>query len=187
MSTGSAMRASPVGFAFDRRQDVLREAAKSAEFTHDHAEGIKGAQATALAVYLARTGASKRDIRREIMDGFGYDLGRALAQIRPAYGFNVTCQRTVPEAIIAFLESESWEDAVRNAVSLGGDADTLACITGGIAEAFYGSIPEPVRAKVKDTLTDDLWAVTERFCGKYVDVGPTSVSRRRRERAAPDT
>jgi ADP-ribosylglycohydrolase len=184
---GSAMRASPVGFAFHRRQDVLREAAKSAEFTHDHAEGIKGAQATALAVYLARTGASKRDIRREIMDGFGYDLGRSLAKIRPAYGFNETCQRTVPEAIIAFLESESWEDAVRNAVSLGGDADTLACITGGIAEAFYGSIPEPVRAKVKDILTDDLWAVTERFCGKYVDAGPTSVSRRRREHAAPDT
>jgi ADP-ribosylglycohydrolase len=165
---GSAMRVSPVGFAFTRMHDVLREAAKSAEFTHDHPEGIKGAQATALAVYLARTGATKEDICGEITKGFGYDLGRSLAQIRLGYSFNESCQGTVPEAIIAFLESESWEDAVRNAISLGGDSDTLACITGGIAEAFYGPVPEYIRAKVRDILTDDLWTITEQFCMKYI-------------------
>jgi ADP-ribosylglycohydrolase len=165
---GSAMRVSPVGFAFACREDVLREAGKSAEFTHNHPEGIKGAQATALAIYLARTGAAKDDIRREIGDGFGYNLDRTLEAIRPGYGFDETCQRTVPEAIIAFLESDSWEDAVRNAVSLGGDSDTLACITGGIAEAFYGGVPKPVEAKVRKVLPADLWATTERFCAKFV-------------------
>jgi len=179
---GSAMRVSPVGFAFTRRRDVLREAARSAEFSHNHPEGIKGAQATALAVYLARSGTTKGRIRREIAKTFGYDLDRTMAAIRPNYGFDETCQGTVPEAIIAFLESESWEDAVRNAVSLGGDSDTLACITGGIAEAFYGPVPGHVRDKVRALLTDELWTITERFCRKYSDAGRKSVSRRRRSR-----
>jgi ADP-ribosylglycohydrolase len=168
---GAAMRVSPVGFAFTRRQDVLREAARSAEFSHNHPEGIKGAQATALSVYLARTGTTKKEIRSEIAKTFGYDLDRTLSDIRPDYGFDETCQGTVPEAIIAFLESESWEDAVRNAVSLGGDSDTLACITGGIAEAFYGPVPPHVRGKVKETLRDELWKITERFCKTYMKAG----------------
>lgn len=179
---GSAMRVSPVGFAFDRREEVLREAARSAEFTHGHPEGIKGAQATAVAIYLARTGATKNDIRQEIVANFGYDLARTLGEIRPSYGFFETCQRTVPEAIIAFLESESWEDAVRNAVSLGGDSDTLACITGGIAEAFYGPVPEGVHAQVRKVLPGDLWAIVEQFHRKYPGTGPTSRSTRTRRR-----
>ncbi|MFO7734386.1 MAG: ADP-ribosylglycohydrolase family protein [Candidatus Aminicenantes bacterium] len=164
---GSAMRASPVGFAFDTVDDVLREAARSAKFTHNHPEGIKGAQAAALAVFLARTERSKDLIRSEIAARFGYDLARTVDEIRPSYRFDESCQRTVPEAIVAFLESTSYEDAVRNAVSLGGDSDTLACITGGIAEAFYGTVPARARAKVRRLLTPDLLEVAERFCARY--------------------
>ena len=164
---GSAMRASPIGFAFDTVDDVLREAARSARFSHNHPEGIKGAQATALAVFLARTERSKDLIRSEIAARFGYDLDRTVDDIRPSYGFDETCQRTVPEAIVAFLDSTSYEDAVRNAVSLGGDSDTLACITGGIAEAFFGPVPPRIRDKVRRILTPDLREVTERFCARY--------------------
>ena len=164
---GSAMRVSPVGFAFTTVDNVLREAARTAEFTHNHPEGIKGAQATALAVFLARTAHDKELIRKEIASRFDYDLGRTVAEIRPYYGFEETCQRTVPEAIIAFLESESYEDAVRNAVSLGGDADTLACITGGIAEAFYGPVPSDIRQQVREALTPELWGITRQFCDRY--------------------
>lgn len=164
---GSAMRASPVGFAFDTVDDVLREAARSAEFTHNHPEGIKGAQATALAVFLARTERDKGLIRAEIAGRFGYDLDRTVDGIRPSYGFDESCQRTVPEAVVAFLDSSSYEDAVRNAVSLGGDSDTLACITGGIAEAFYGPVPPPIRAKVRKILTPELREITEQFCARY--------------------
>jgi len=164
---GSAMRVSPVGFAFGTVDEVLREAARSAEFTHNHLEGIKGAQATALAVFLARTARDKGVIRQEISSRFEYDLGRTIDEIRPDYGFDETCQRTVPEAIISFLESDSYEDAIRNAVSLGGDADTLACITGGIAEAFYGPVPPDIREKVRETLTPELWGITKAFCGRY--------------------
>ena len=160
---GSAMRASPVGFAFDTVEEVLREAQRSAEFTHDHPEGIKGAQATALAVFLARTEWDKDLIRSEVTSRFGYDLGRTLEEIRPGYGHDETCQRTVPEALISFLESDSYEDAVRNAVSLGGDADTLACIAGGIAEAYYGPLPGEIMKKVQEILPSDLWEVTDRF------------------------
>ncbi|MBP1769686.1 MAG: ADP-ribosylglycohydrolase, partial [Candidatus Aminicenantes bacterium] len=146
---GSAMRVSPVGFAFDTVDDVLREAARSAEFSHDHPEGIKGAQATALAILMARTGHDKARIREEIALKFGYDLARTVDGIRPAYGHDESCQKTVPEAIICFLESGSYEDCVRNAVSLGGDADTLACIAGGIAEAYYGPVPPEIRHKAR--------------------------------------
>lgn len=138
---GSAMRVSPVGFAFDTIKSVLLEAEKTAVPTHDHPEGVKGAQATALAVFLARTGSTKEEIRNEISSRFGYDLNRTCDQIRPAYKFDVTCQGSVPEATIAFLDSTDYESAIRLAISLGGDADTLACITGGIAQAFYGVIP----------------------------------------------
>jgi len=164
---GSAMRASPVGFAFDSVDEVLREAQRSAEFTHDHPEGIKGAQATALAVFLARTEWDKDLIRTEITSRFGYDLDRTVEDIRPGYGFDESCQRTVPEALVAFLDSVSYEDAVRNAISLGGDSDTLACITGGIAEAFYGPVPNVIVEQVKGILPADLWGVTEEFCTKF--------------------
>jgi ADP-ribosylglycohydrolase len=165
---GSAMRASPVGLAFDSVEDVLREAERSAEFTHDHPEGIKGAQAAALAVFLARTEWDKDLIRAEITDRFGYDLGRTVDDIRPEYDFDESCQRTVPEAIIAFLDSASYEDAIRNAISLGGDSDTLACITGGIAEAFYSAVPTVILEQVKGILPADLWGVAEAFCTKYL-------------------
>lgn len=160
---GSAMRVSPVGFAFDSVDEILNEARKSAEVTHDHPEGIKGAQATALAVYLARTGTSKGEIKGEIVKRFAYDLSRKLDEIRPAYSYDVSCQGTVPEAIIAFLESESFEDAIRNAVSLGGDSDTLACITGGIAQAFYREIPDEIKTAVHARLPLEFIQIIDQF------------------------
>ncbi len=165
---GSAMRVSPVGFAFTSEEEVLRQARLSAEITHNHPEGIKGAEATALATFLARSGSGKESIRMLITERFGYDLDRTVTEIRPSYSFDVSCQGTVPEAIIALLDSDSYEDAIRNAISLGGDSDTLACITGGVAEAFYGGVPEEIRAKVQECLTPDLWEITEEFgriCG----------------------
>ena len=164
---GSAMRVSPVGFAFDSEEVVLQEAARTAKISHNHPEGIKGAQGTALAIFLARKTRNKSVIRKEVVDRFGYDLNRTVEDIRPFYGFDVSCQGTVPEAIISFLDSDSYEDAVRNAVSLGGDSDTLACITGGIAEAYYGPVSLRILNKVKECLPDDLWMISERFCNKY--------------------
>jgi ADP-ribosylglycohydrolase len=164
---GSAMRVSPVGFAFDSVDTVLQEAAHTAEMSHNHSEGVKGAQATALSVYLARTTHDKTLIRREVVNLFGYDLDRTVEDIRPSYEFDISCQGTVPEALIAFLDSDSYEDAVRNAISLGGDSDTLACITGGIAEAYYGPVAPRIRNKVQACLTEDLWQITERFCRRY--------------------
>ncbi len=170
---GSAMRVSPVGFAFSTEEEVLRQARMTAEITHNHPEGIKGAEATALAIFLARTGHGKEAIRLCIKDRFGYDLDRTVDDIRPFYFFDVSCQGTVPQAILAFLDSASYEDAIRNAVSLGGDSDTLACITGGIAEAFYGSVPAGIRAEVENLLTPDLWEVAREFCAKYIDQNRT--------------
>jgi len=167
---GSAMRVSPVGFAFKTEDDVLREAKKTAEISHNHPEGIKGAQATALAVFLARIGHGKEEIRSHISHRFGYNLDRTVDHIRPAYSFDVSCQGTVPEAIIAFLDSESYEDAIRNAISLGGDSDTLACITGGIAEAFYRGVPDHIQTKVRECLTPDLRKITEDFCRKLRNI-----------------
>lgn len=164
---GSAMRVSPVGFAFSTEAAVLQQARLTAEITHNHPEGIKGAQAVALAVFLAGTGRDKAAIRASIAERFGYDLDRTVDEIRPAYTFDVSCQGSVPEAIIAFLDSNTYEDAVRNAVSLGGDSDTQACIAGAVAEAFYGGVPLEIRNKVKTILTPDLWAVTEAFCERY--------------------
>lgn len=138
---GSAMGVSPVAWAFDGEADVLAEAERSARVTHDHPEGIAAAQAVALAIWLARTGADKPTIRARVAAHAGYDLGRTLAEIRPAYRFQVYAIWSVPEAIIAFLEADSVEGAIRNAVSLGGDADTQACIAGAIAEAFHGGVP----------------------------------------------
>jgi ADP-ribosylglycohydrolase len=173
---GSAMRVSPIGWAFNTVREVLREAKRSAEVTHNHPEGIKGARATALAVFLARTGTSKAKIKTEIQKRFGYDLNRTLDQIRPTYTFDVTCQGSVPESIIAFLESESYEDAVRNAVSLGGDADTQACIAGAIAEAFYGGVPEEIAERAVNYLPADLKKVVASFFRQFCAT-PSSKSR----------
>lgn len=163
---GSAMRASPVGFAFSSAEEVLREARLSAAVSHNHPEGIKGAQAAALAVFLARAGAGKDRLRERIAEQFNYDLDRSVDEIRPGYSFDVSCQGTVPEAVICFLDSDSFEDAVRNAVSLGGDSDTLACIAGGIAEAFYG-VPDHIQAEVRRRLSADLLEVVDQFYRKY--------------------
>jgi ADP-ribosylglycohydrolase len=159
---GSAMRVSPVGFGCNTVEEVLAEAKRSAEVTHNHPEGIKGAQATAVAILMARQGASQDAIREEIAQRFTYDLERTLDEIRPVYQFNESCQETVPEAIIAFLESGSFEDAIRKAISLGGDSDTLACITGGIAEAFFG-IPDELAAKGREYLPQEFIQILEDF------------------------
>lgn len=164
---GAAMRVSPVGFAFDTIETVLKEAARTAVISHNHPEGVKGAQATALSVYLARRTRDKALLRREIAQRFGYDLDRTVEAIRPGYGFDISCQGTVPEAIIAFLDADSYEDAVRNAVSLGGDSDTLACITGGIAEAYYGSVAAHIRNKVREYLPAELWRIAACFDRRY--------------------
>lgn len=163
---GSAMRVSPVGFAFSSEEEVLGHAKMTAEVSHNHPEGIKGAQATALSVFLARTGTGKEQIRERIIEEFGYDLNRTVDNIRPNYSFDVSCQGTVPEAIIAFLDSESYEDAVRNAISLGGDSDTLASITGGIADAFYG-VPDSICGEVQNRLPHDLLEIVQTFNQKY--------------------
>jgi len=160
---GAAMRISPVGFAFDSLESVLEKAEAFTAITHNHPEGIKGGQATAAAIYLGRTAKSKQDIKDYIQTTFDYDLTQTLDEIRPNYRFSESCQKTVPQAIIAFLESTDYEDAIRNAISLGGDSDTLACITGGIAEAFYGGVPDFIRKKVMDIIDDDLMLVTEKF------------------------
>ncbi len=163
---GSAMRVSPVGWAFATPEEVLREAEASSAVTHNHPEGIKGAQAVALAIFLARTGASKDDIRKETTRRFGYDLSQTLDEIRPGYRFDETCQRTVPPAITAFLESDDFEEAVRKSISLGGDADTLAAITGSIAEAFYGGVPEEIATEVWSRIPKEFQEIVERFNSK---------------------
>jgi len=164
---GSAMRVIPVGWACDTIKETLQVAKISAEITHNHIEGIKGAQATAAAMFLARKGKPKTEIKSLIEQNFGYNLNRACDDIRPYYKFDETCQGTVPEAIIAFLDSSDFESSIRLAVSLGGDSDTLACITGGIAEAFYG-IPENFKSFVNDFLTDDLKSVLEDFYKMFI-------------------
>lgn len=164
---GSAMRVSPVGYAFEDLSSVLVESKRSAEVTHNHAEGIRGAQATATAIFLARQGESKKAIRRAIEKRFGYNLKRTIDEIRPAYTFTESCQQTVPEAITAFLDSTDYEDAVRLAISLGGDADTLACITGGIAEAYYGGVPSNIAKMGLLRLDKKLREILDSFSTKY--------------------
>lgn len=164
---GSAMRASPVGWAFGSVEEVLAEAARSASVTHDHPEGMAGAQAAALAVFLARTGAGKEAIRRDLAGRFGYDLSRSVDEIRPGYSFDVSCRGSVPESVIAFFDSTGYEDAVRKAVSLGGDADTMACIAGSVAEAYYGGVPGEIEREVLARLPEDLRAVVDEFRSRY--------------------
>lgn len=164
---GAAMRVSPVGFAFETVAEVLAWAEKSAAVTHNHPEGIRGAQATAAAVYYARRNRDKDQIRKTLESQFGYDLGARLEQLRPAYRFDETCQGTVPQALIAFFDSTDFEDAIRNAISLGGDADTLACITGGVAEAYYGGVPPDLAVPARALLDKGLLAVVDRFRERF--------------------
>jgi ADP-ribosylglycohydrolase len=165
---GSAMRVSPVGFAFGTLDEVMEEAKRSAEVTHNHPEGIKGAQAVASAIFLARQGAKKERIRDFIEGTFHYDLDRTLDDIRPHYRFDETCQGSVPEAIIAFLESDSYEDAIRKAISIGGDSDTIACMTGGIAQAYFKTIPEYIVDRVRSLLAPELLKIVNLFNDRYV-------------------
>ena len=152
---GSAMRASTVGWFFDSLEETERVAAISAAITHNHPEGIKGAQATAAAIFLARNGKTKDEIRDYIEKTYGYDLHKTWEYWHPIYDWEDSCQGTVPQAMIAFLDSTDFEDAIRKAVSLGGDSDTLACITGGIAEAFYREIPKEMADRVRTLLPQE--------------------------------
>ena len=164
---GSAMRVSAVGFAFDTLEETMNVAKKCAEVTHDHPEGIKGAQATAAAIFMARTGSPKEVIRRYITDTFGYNLDRSCDDIRPTYGFDGSCQGTVPESIIAFLDSKDYEDALRLCISLGGDADTMGAITGAIAGAYYNKMPYALYEFGMEKLPKDIQNVVGLFNSKY--------------------
>ena len=159
---GSAMRVSPVAWLYNDLETVCRMARLSAAVTHNHPEGIKGAEATAAAIFLARTGSTKAQIKAYVEQNFHYDLSRTCDQIRPHYRHVESCQETVPEAITAFLEGESFEDVIRTAVSLGGDCDTLTCIAGSIAEGFYG-VPEDLKQQCRDRLDDRLLAILQRM------------------------
>lgn len=176
---GAAMRISPAAWAFDTLTQVLAKAEEYSVVTHDHPEGVKGAQATAAAVFLGRNGASKDEIRAYVTEHFHYDLSRSCDEIRPCYTFDVSCQGTVPQALIAFLESNDFESAIRLAISLGGDSDTLAGITGGIAQAYYG-VPATIAARTLDFLDEPLRKVTLQFDERYVCNG--SCVRRARAR-----
>lgn len=160
---GSAMRVSAVGFAFDSLEDTLIVARRSAEVTHNHPEGIKGAQATAAAIFMARTGRTKEEIRKYVSETFGYDLHRTCDDIRPTYKFEGSCQETVPQSLIAFFDSTDYESAIRLTVSLGGDADTMGAITGSVAAAYYGKIPAKVTDFVMQLLPQDMTGVIRNF------------------------
>jgi ADP-ribosylglycohydrolase len=164
---GSAMRVSPVAFAFDELPVVLAEAERCAAVTHNHPHGIRGAQATAAAIFLARQGQQKPAIQEYLERTFGYRLDEPLRKIRRTYLFDVSCEGSVPQSLRAFLESTSLEDAIRNAISLGGDADTMACIAGGVAEAYYGGVAPEIAAETLGRLDDRLRGVVERFRDKY--------------------
>ena len=159
---GSAMRVSSVGWLFDSLEETRRYARLSAEVSHNHPEGIKGAETVASVIFLARTGASKEEIRDYIVTEFGYDLSRTCDEIRPTYFHQESCQETVPEAITAFLEGTDFEDVIRTAVSLGGDCDTLTCIAGSMAEAFYG-VPKELVQKCREEVPEEMLEVLDRF------------------------
>ena len=164
---GSAMRVSPVGWAWDDEATVLREAERSAVVTHSHPEGVKGAQAVALAVFKARSGETKNEIREAITSRFGYDMGRTIEEIRPAYRFYVTCQDSVPEALIAFLDSSDFEHAVRLAISLGGDSDTQGAIAGAVAHAYYGPLETVIGEVVRQRLPNEFIEILDEFSDRH--------------------
>ncbi|MDB2463811.1 ADP-ribosylglycohydrolase family protein [Flavobacteriaceae bacterium] len=160
---GSAMRVSPIGSYFNAINDVLVQSKKSAIVTHTHPEGIKGAQAIATSIFLAKAGNSKEEIKTFVESNFQYDLNFSINEIRPHYRFFPICQETVPQAIVSFLESTDYESTIRNAISLGGDADTLACMAGGIAAAFYNDIPQAIVDFAKTKLSDDFIDIINQF------------------------
>ena len=159
---GSAMRVSSAGWLYDTLEETREMARLTAEVTHNHPEGIKGAECTAAVIYLARNGKSKEEIREYVVSEFGYDLSLTCDEIRPGYHHVETCQETVPEAITAFLEGNGFEDVIRTAVSLGGDCDTLTCIAGSMAEAFYG-VPEELKEECRERITPEMREILERF------------------------
>ena len=169
---GSAMRIGPVGWAFDTIEATLEAAKISAECTHNHPEGIKGAQAVALCIFMVRNGVTKEEIKTKVTKMFGYDLNFTIDGIRATYGWDsdfgngVLCQASVPQAIVAFLDGNGFEDCVRNAISIGGDSDTIACITGSIAEAYYG-VPDEIREKVVSYLPNSFKSVINDFEEKF--------------------
>ena len=167
MGNGSAMRVSPIGFSFNTLDEVLKEAERSAIVTHNHPEGIKGAQAVAGAVFMGRTGHSKAEIKAYSERTFDYSLREPLDEIKKHYRFDMTCPGSVPQAIIAFLESNDYEDAIRKAISIGGDSDTIACMAGGIAQAFYGGIPKEIEDKVRSLLDQRLNRVVTEFATQH--------------------
>ncbi|WP_138207255.1 ADP-ribosylglycohydrolase family protein [Haloimpatiens lingqiaonensis] len=160
---GSAMRVSPIGYIGDSMGEVMAKAKESAEVTHNHVEGIKGAQAIAASIYLAKIGKDKDEIRKFVEDTFDYDLSESLYSIRKWYAFDVSCEGSVPQAIRAFLESKDYEDAIRNAVSIGGDSDTIACMTGGIAEAYYKEIPRYIISEVFKIIPEEMVTIIDKF------------------------
>jgi ADP-ribosylglycohydrolase len=164
---GSAMRVSPVGWAYNSLEEVIEKAGASAEITHNHPEGIKGAQAAAAAIYLARTGSTKEEIKKYIEQEYKYNLNLDMEDLRENYIFNETCQETVPQAIFTFLISDNFEDSIRKAIYIGGDSDTLACINGSIAEAFYGGVPEKIKLEVFKRLDKKTFTVLDQFIKKY--------------------
>ncbi len=167
LGDGSAMRVSPIASAFDDLNTILQEAQNSAEVTHNHPQGIISAQATAAAIFLARTGHDKSSIKSYVQNSFGYNLKPSLDDIRLTYNLNESSLDSVPQAIIAFLESTDFEDAIRNAISIGGDSNTIACITGSIAEAFYGGVPQEIAEWALSKLDEQLWRVTDKFMSQY--------------------
>lgn len=161
---GSAMRVSPSGYVAEDLETTIRVAAWTADVTHNHHEGVKGAEAVAACIFMARKGYTKEEIKEYIEKEFKYDLSRTVDEIRPGYSFDETCQGSVPESIICFLEAHSFESAVRNAVYLGGDTDTMAAIAGSIAEAYYG-VPEGLKEECRDRITPEMRAVLVEFMG----------------------
>ena len=159
---GSAMRVAAVGWMFDDLETTRKIARWTSEVTHNHPEGIKGAESTASAIFMARNGSTKGEIKEYIINEFGYDLSRSCDVIRPGYYHVESCQETVPEAITAFFEGKDFEDVIRTAVSLGGDCDTLTCISGSIAEAFYG-VPDDLKKECEDRLPADLLEVLKKW------------------------
>ena len=160
---GSAMRVSPIGFYYNSLCEVLVKAEESAIVSHNHPEGVKGAKATAAAIFLAKNGSGKVEIKNYIEENFGYDLSESIDSIRSWYKFDVSCQGSVPQAIISFLESNDYEDAIRNAISIGGDSDTIACIAGGIAEAYYKEIPKYIAQRAKELLPAEMKEIVDKY------------------------
>ena len=170
---GAAMRVSPAGWLYEDLYRTRLVARLTAEVSHNHIEGLKGAECVASAIFLARAGASRREIRDYITHEFGYDLSFTCDALRPSYRFDVTCQGTVPAAIVAFMDGNDFEDCVRNAISLGGDSDTLGCITGSIAEAFYG-IPQALIDECRARMTREMLSVVDDF---YARIRPEKAQR----------